>query len=34
MEEIGAKLPKFSVRMKNEIQVKIFAQLVQAMALK
>jgi len=28
MEEIGAKLPKFSVRMKNEIQVKIFAQLV------
>ncbi len=28
MEEIGAKLPKFSVRMKNEILVKIFAQLV------
>jgi len=28
MEEIGAKLPKFSVRMKNEIQVKIFVQLV------
>lgn len=28
MEEIGAKLPKFSVRMKNEIQVKIFAILV------
>jgi N-acetylmuramoyl-L-alanine amidase len=28
MEEIGAKLPKFSVRMKNEIQVKIFAQLM------
>lgn len=27
MEEIGAKLPKFSVRMKNEKQVKIFAQL-------
>jgi N-acetylmuramoyl-L-alanine amidase len=28
MEEIGAKLPKFSVRMKNEKQEKIFAQLV------
>jgi len=26
MKEIGAKLPKFSVRMKNEIQVKIFGQ--------
>ena len=28
MEEIGAKLPKFSVRMKNEKQVKLFAQLL------
>jgi len=28
MDEIGAKLPKFSVRMKNEKQVKLFAQLL------
>jgi N-acetylmuramoyl-L-alanine amidase len=28
MEEIGAKLPKFSVRMKNEKQVKLFALLL------
>lgn len=28
MKKVGAKLPKFSLRMKNEIQVRLFAQLM------